>query len=338
MTQEKMLRQAAAPADQAIRDSLPAPEECRHEFSPAFETKIRRLSRRARHPVLYLLPKYAACLVLAVLVAGGGWLTVDAEARANFVTWVRERCDAFVEYRFAVEKPTGQLQHYCLTDLPEGYTESERMELDNQVAVVYQDEAGHMIHFFYTHGSDAISLFIVGDTSQAKQVPMGDTVAELYPAEHLDEASVLVWISEQDGMAFCISAALPEQEMIQLCESIKKNNLPELYKQAAHLRFCGKRRRAACSLCATQDRDALHPGQKNAGGKPDMKWLTRVVTVCIMLGGAATIGIFGVLIFFPPDSAPVNAALLQGGEIAAMVLRLGLMLGIVRAMLLLFKE
>ena len=69
-----------------------------------------------------------------------------------------------------------------------------------------------------------------------------------------------------------------------------------------------------------------------------MKWLTRVVTVCIMLGGAATIGIFGVLIFFPPDSAPVNAALLQGGEIAAMVLRLGLILGIVRAMLLLFKE
>lgn len=222
MTQEKMLRQAAARADQAIRDSLPAPEECRHEFSPAFETKIRRLSRRARHPVLYLLPKYAACLVLAVLVAGGGWLTVDAEARANFVTWVRERCDAFVEYRFTGEKTTGQLQHYCLTDLPEGYTESERMELDNQVAVVYQDEAGHMIHFFYTHGSDAISLFIVGDTSQAKQVPMGNTVAELYPAEHLDEASVLVWISEQDGMAFCISAALPEQEMIQLCESIEK--------------------------------------------------------------------------------------------------------------------
>lgn len=222
MSQEELLRQAAAQADQAIRDSLPAPEECRHEFSPSFEKKIRRLSRRAKHPVLYLLPKYAACLVLAFFVAGGTWLTVDAEARANFVTWVRERCDAFVEYRFAGEKPTGELQHYRLTDLPEGYTESERMELDNQVAVVYQDEAGHMIHFFYTQGSDATSLFIVGETSEVKQVPMGGSVAELYLSENPDEASVLVWISEQDGIAFCISATLPEQEMIQLCESIEK--------------------------------------------------------------------------------------------------------------------
>lgn len=76
---------AAAEADQAIRDSLPAPAECEHEFSPSFQRKMRRTFRKAKHPVIYKLPKYAACFVLAVALASGTWLTVDAEARAAFL-------------------------------------------------------------------------------------------------------------------------------------------------------------------------------------------------------------------------------------------------------------
>lgn len=222
MSQEEMLRKAAAQADQAIRDSLPAPEQCRHEFSPAFQRKMRRLLRRANHPILYLLPKYAACLILATFVAGGTWLTVDAEARANFVTWMRKQYDTFVEYRFTGEAPDGELQQYCLTDLPQGYTESERIDLEGLYAVVYRDGEGNVIHFTYSQGSDATSLFLVGDTSGVEQVPMGDTVAELYLSDDPEEASVLVWVSEQDGIAFCISAALPEEELIRLCESIEE--------------------------------------------------------------------------------------------------------------------
>ena len=39
MISEEMLKKAAAEADQAIRDSLPAPAECEHEFSPSFQRK-----------------------------------------------------------------------------------------------------------------------------------------------------------------------------------------------------------------------------------------------------------------------------------------------------------
>ena len=42
MISEEMLKKAAAEADQAIRDSLPAPAECEHEFSPSFQRKMRR--------------------------------------------------------------------------------------------------------------------------------------------------------------------------------------------------------------------------------------------------------------------------------------------------------
>ena len=99
MISEEMLKKAAAEADQAIRNSLPAPADCKHEFSPSFQRKMRRIFRKANHPVIYQLPKYAACFVLVVALAGGTWLTVDVEARAAFFAWVREKYEAFVEYR-----------------------------------------------------------------------------------------------------------------------------------------------------------------------------------------------------------------------------------------------
>ena len=40
MISDEMLKKATAEADQAIRDSLPAPAECEHEFSPSFQRKM----------------------------------------------------------------------------------------------------------------------------------------------------------------------------------------------------------------------------------------------------------------------------------------------------------
>lgn len=100
MISDEMLKKATAEADQAIRDSLPAPAECEHEFSPSFQRKMRRTFRKAKYPVIYKLPKYAACFVLVVVLASSTWLTVDAEARAAFFAWVREQYETFIEYRF----------------------------------------------------------------------------------------------------------------------------------------------------------------------------------------------------------------------------------------------
>lgn len=47
MISEEMIKNAAAEADQAIRDSLPAPAECEHKFSPLFQRKMCRSFRIA---------------------------------------------------------------------------------------------------------------------------------------------------------------------------------------------------------------------------------------------------------------------------------------------------
>ena len=68
MIGEERLRAAAAEADQAVLNSLPAASECEHKFSKSFEKKMRRISRRAQHPILCRLPKQVACVFLIAVL------------------------------------------------------------------------------------------------------------------------------------------------------------------------------------------------------------------------------------------------------------------------------
>ena len=224
MISEEMLKKAAAEADHAIRDSLPAPADCKHEFSPLFQRKMRRTFRKAKHPIIYKLPKYAACFVLAVALASGIWLTVDAEARAAFFAWVRAQYGTFVEYRFIGDSPQtdDQFKQYELTYLPEGFSEVNSMEADGNDVVVCQDISGNMILFSYSQGDDAISLFVESNSSEIQTVWIKNTEAEFYLSNDLDGANVLIWKSEKDNIVFCITANLSKSTMIELAESVQK--------------------------------------------------------------------------------------------------------------------
>ena len=179
MISEEMLKKAAAEADQAIRDSLPAPAECEHEFSPSFQRKMRRTFRKAKHPVIYKLPKYAACFVLAVALASGTWLTVDAEARAAFFAWVREQYEAFVEYRFIGDAPQeNTIVEYELTWLPEGFSFQKAQELDGGMDLTYTNDSGQRIIFSYLRGDDAASLFVISDYTEARSIQVGNNCAD----------------------------------------------------------------------------------------------------------------------------------------------------------------
>ena len=223
MIGEEMIKNAAAEADQAIRDSLPAPAECEHEFSPSFERKMRRTFRKAKHPVIYKLPKYAACFVLAVALTSGTWLTVDAEARAAFFAWVRERYEAFVEYRFIGEVPQeNTIMEYELTWLPEGFSFQKEQDLDGGTYLTYTDDSGQRIIFSCLKGDDAASLFVTSDYTEVQSTQVGDICADFYQADGEASSNMLVWSSAENDLVFYIMADIPESTMIKMAEGVQK--------------------------------------------------------------------------------------------------------------------
>lgn len=68
MLTEDMLQKAAAEAEKFLLQAL-AEEAQPHQFSAKFEKKIKKLTRRARHPVRYQVLRYAAVIVLVMALS-----------------------------------------------------------------------------------------------------------------------------------------------------------------------------------------------------------------------------------------------------------------------------
>ena len=222
MISEEMLKRAAAEADQAIRESLPAPEECKHEFSPLFQKKMHRIFRKAKHPVLYKLPKRVACFILVAILFSGTWLTFDVEARAAFFAWVREQYETFVEYRFTGQFPIENVdKQYEPTWLPEGFSMLKTRVASEKTYITYENDSGERITFSYLKGNDALSLFLASDYEKIYSVQVGNNSAEFYEAAEESSANALVWISEDD-ICFCIIGAFPEGTLVKMAESVQE--------------------------------------------------------------------------------------------------------------------
>ena len=231
MITEEMLKAAAVEADQVILDSLPAPEECEREFSNSFRKKIRRISRRANHPVLYKFAKSVACFVLAVILTGGVWLTVDAEAREAFIRWVKETSGTYSVYHFEgtdSETQTSEGQsseeeispEYSLAWIPDGYTEWATENVGDSIYVMYADESGRLLTFGYLPGSDGTYMFLETTGYTQESTYVGNVPADFYLSHSPDKANSIVWTSPDGETAFYLDGFFSKEELIDMAENV----------------------------------------------------------------------------------------------------------------------
>ncbi len=222
MISDERLREAAREAEEKLLASLPKPEDCEATFSPEYKRKMKKLARRTDHPVIYWVQKAVACILLTILIGGGGILTFSTEARAAFVGWVREVYENWFVYRFEGENSDaiGDTQ-YRPTWLPEGYSQTLVPELNDQVNVLYTNEDGNMIIFAYANSSSSLALYAQGDASKSTKVMVKDIPADLYLEEDDTHSNCLVWENSQNSIIYWIIANLPEDTIIQIAESVE---------------------------------------------------------------------------------------------------------------------
>ena len=218
---EEMLKAAAAEAQQAITDGLPAPESCEHVFSPSFQKKMGRVVRRARHPGLYWLTRSAACVALAAALMGGAWLTLNAQARTALLGWVKKNDQMYTSYHFTEpDSGEGSVREYALAWIPEGYTEWDRIEVGGSTVVCYSNEEGNLLKFSFMSSSSGGNWFIETSNCTEQSIQVGDVSGDLYLANSPDESNTLVWTSSDGEAAFCLSGFLTPEELVELAEQV----------------------------------------------------------------------------------------------------------------------
>ena len=226
----KELRAAAALAESRMLAELGPDEAQPHEFSESFERKMEPVLKKARSRERARQTARTIAASLAVVVLFGLiWVATHAEARQAVGKWFKYQWNNIVSYSFT-EEYTGELPTYRPTWLPDGYEESYELKYEtgegsaiNVREVYYENESGHTIEFCY-HAMDEgfdLTLFIP-DEYKRESVLIRGLPGDLYiPPEENADLCELVWIEEENDMAFGIFGRLEREAKLRMAESVE---------------------------------------------------------------------------------------------------------------------
>ena len=226
---DSMLRRVLLDVDcQQYGEAIDELPEC--DFSPAFEKKMKKLIRRADHPIRYRVAQAVACLLLAALLSGCTALAISPEVRAAFVGWVREVYETWFVYRYTgEEQPTLEDTVYLPTWVPEGYAEIVSPQTGTFVRTQYENSAKELLTVSYVKGTETLSLNVEWEGAVVQQTSVGHLTADLYLNPD-DGPNILVWTDLDKDVAFWITAPLTAEELVQVAESIQESDpIPKRY-------------------------------------------------------------------------------------------------------------
>ena len=196
-------------------------------FSSAFEHKMKKLIRRADHPIRYRIAQAAACLLLAVLLSGCTVLAVSPEARAAFVGWVRETYEDYFVYYFTGDAHSNS-ENYVFEPswMPDGYELIVEPENRAHMIAIYENPEEDIILFNCYMNTESMNLQI-GEDTQLIDTYVSNISADLYIDNTSGAVNHLVWEDENKQRIFWITSTLDGETMVKIAESVEAQEVPK---------------------------------------------------------------------------------------------------------------
>ena len=185
-----------------------------------------RWARDRKQPVWKRALKRVAVILLVISLAFGSLMVVSPTARATFIRWVTEWYETHVVYRFSGEQLSGEMPQYEITNLPEGYAEdvSKRIEWPEYISFTYHnsnEENDQGIIFDYTYMSQGGVADFVTEDSETISVTVNGMKGQLFLAKDWKNTrSTLTWIDTDNNIQFTLMAALNENDIFHIAESV----------------------------------------------------------------------------------------------------------------------
>lgn len=223
MFTDEMLRQAAAESNELFVNAIEKSYEPSRIPLPSrrFERAIKKLCRKSAHPVFYRTIHKVASVILAILVTGSVWLVVNMEARATFLSWIREIYENSVVYEFFNPRNVDTPSRFEVTGLPDGYEEISSFEVDGMGSFVYSKESDIVV-FQYMEAIDGSHKKLILDEYTHEIVSIGNVQGDFYQPYDSSQTNELVWVNEDMSYAFQLSAFWEKGDLILLAQTIKE--------------------------------------------------------------------------------------------------------------------
>lgn len=223
------LKKAAQVVGTAMLASLPNPEQCSVELSPAFEASMTKLmagtgcARQAAPKNRIMIYRVAAAL-FALVIGLGILFSASEPVRAEVIRLAREVYENSVIYRMLNSSSAEEcdLPELSVSNLPQGYTEVRRDGDSKHIRViVYENDCGGAIVLTYSRLSE-VSVWYVNETGHGgEQVSLGVLYGDFYPAAENTPSNDLVWADEKKDLLFILSAnQLGKDELVSIAKDL----------------------------------------------------------------------------------------------------------------------
>lgn len=222
MITDEMLAQAAAELADAINASLPAPEECHHQFSAKFERKMKRLIYKTNHPIQHRILRSVASILLVILLGFSSVLAVSAEAREAVFGWIREQYKSFYAYFFEGQQVDDGPATYSPGWMPDGFEYATTLEIAGGEVYIYTDANGSIAQFSYSTTPDNFGFYVETVDYEYRVVYVNGLVGDLYIPYDDSLSSELLWKNSSGDTIFSVSAPIEEELLIKIAEQIEK--------------------------------------------------------------------------------------------------------------------
>ena len=202
-------------------DDVPAFKPTHHyqrQIAAMLSDPLKWAQKRAR-PLWKNVAQKAAVILLVFSLSLGSLMAVSPTVRAAVVRWVTEWYETHI----------GEMPQYEVTDLPEGYAETERVEWPSYVSIIYQkvnDENAPWIYLQYIYMQQGASSNFEIENADIIPVTVNGLEGQLYLTKDSEQSdSTITWIDPNENILFAVSAALNANDILHIAESVSLSKI-----------------------------------------------------------------------------------------------------------------
>jgi outer membrane lipoprotein-sorting protein len=179
-------------------------------------------ARNRARPIWKSALQKVAMILLLFSLSLGGLMAVNPTARAAVVRWVTEWYEDHLVYRYSGEQISGEMLQYEITDLPEGYTEDERVNWPSYVSVVYRNKNNNKtIYFDCTYMQQGSATDYVTEGVEVIPVVVNGFSGQLFLTDDRENKwNTITWIDTERNLQFEIDANVGQDVILHMAESV----------------------------------------------------------------------------------------------------------------------
>lgn len=179
-----------------------------------------RAAARPQRPQWQRALRAVACFLLAVSVIFGAVLAASPAARATVIRWFTREFDTHTAYQFEGYVLQSQMGRWGITDLPEGYKETEVVDLENMVRVIYSNGNPEVdIEFDYQLLTNGSGENLDNEWHTVSDVSILGMPGQLFTSIEEDGINMVLWFDEGTNHSFLIMSRLEYEVLLQMAES-----------------------------------------------------------------------------------------------------------------------